>query len=415
MAFKLAAGFAVVALAAVLVVGLLADRITATEFGNYLEGGGVSAEQRAADYAGHRYANYGGWQGVASVLPTLARWAEKRLVVTDSSGRAVADSGARPGVASPPVLSASPSLPIVAGGTQVGALYFLPDSGTPGLMGGQGPGMMGGMMGPGASPAMVEMMREMVQLSGSPERRFLDAVNRSLWISGAIAMAAAILLGLMVSRRITAPLHRIARAAGKVAAGDFTQRVRVESRDELEALAGSFNAMAESLARNETQRRQLQSDIAHELKTPLSIIQGNLEGMMDGVVETTPERLGSLREEVLLLNRLVNDLRDISVAEAGGLRLYLEPLDIEAFIHGAVEGVRPQADEREVNLEVELPPGLPAVQADGHRVAQVLRNLLGNALRYTPSGGKITISAAAEEGGVGEWGSGRVGEWELAE
>jgi two-component system OmpR family sensor kinase len=256
--------------------------------------------------------------------------------------------------------------------------------------------MMGGMMGAGTNPAMVEMMREMVQLAGSPERRFLDAINRSLWFSGAIAMAAALLLGLLASRRITAPLHRMARAAGKVAAGDFAQRVQVESRDELEALAGAFNAMAESLARNEAQRRQLQSDIAHELKTPLSIIQGNLEGMMDGVVEPTSERLGSLREEVLLLNRLVNDLRDISIAEAGGLRLHLEPMDLGALVQAAVEGIRPEAAERGVAIAVDVPPDLPAVSADGHRVAQVLRNLLGNALRYTPAGGTITLSAVAE-------------------
>lgn len=415
VAFKLAAGFAAVALVAVVIVGLMADRFTKNEFGAYLEGEGVSTQQRAADYVGYRYTSGGGWQGVTPILFTLSRWAEKRLVVVDTTGRVVADSAGRVSPSTSPVPpSSGESLPIVSHEKTVGLLYFLADASVPGPGPMAGQGMMGGagMMGQASTPAMIEMMREMVSLAGSPEQRFLAAVNRAIWLAGALAMAVAVVLGLLASRLITAPLHRITAAARRVAAGDLGQRVDVRSGDELSTLADSFNVMAFTLEKNEHQRKQLLSDIAHELKTPLSIVQGNLEGMMDGVVKATPERLSSLREEVLLLNRLVNDLRDISVAEAGGLRLHLEPVDTADIVIAAATATEHQAQEHGVGLDVKMDEGLPRAMADPDRVGQVLRNLLGNALRYTPAGGRITISAvllrAGEIGrpGNGDWAAG---------
>ncbi len=254
---------------------------------------------------------------------------------------------------------------------------------------------VGGMMGRGSGggSTMADAMRQMMQVAGSPERRFLDSVNRSLWLAGGIALAAALLLGFLLSRQITAPLKRLTLASQRVAAGDFSQRVDLRSRDELAALAKAFNGMAGSLARNEEQRKQLLSDIAHELKTPLSIIQGNLEAMVDGVVEATPERLVSLQEETQLLGRLVTDLRDLSLAEAGHLPLHLQPFDLGELVRGTVSGIQPQGDERGVRLETELPEELPRVFGDPDRVGQVLRNLMSNALRYTPSGGAVRVSA----------------------
>ena len=155
--------------------------------------------------------------------------------------------------------------------------------------------------------------------------------------------------------------------------------------------------MAASLARNEEQRRQLLSDIAHELRTPLSIVQGNLEAMMDGVAEASPERLASLREEVLLLSRLVTDLRDLSLAESGHLRLHLEAVDPAGMMTAAASGLAGQAEKRGVRLISEAGDGLPDVMADPDRVGQVLRNLLNNALRYTPEGGLIRISASLDD------------------
>ncbi len=403
MAFKLAAGFAAVALVGVLIGSFIADRMTTTEFGNYLEGT-VTQEQRAADYLGYRYSSGGGWQAVTSITPTLALWLGQRVVVSDGSSRTVVDSAGRivPNTifASPPSVQ---SLPIDADGKSIGTLYLLPESQTA-----SGPvgGMMGrtGMMGPGSAygagmmgqqygPATIDMLKQMVALAGSPESRFLQAVQHALWMAGGIALIVAVLLGLAISRQITAPLQRITSAARRVAGGDFSQQVEVKSRDELATLAEAFNTMASTLARDEQQRKRLLSDIAHELRTPLSIVQGNLEAMVDGVVEATPQRLTSIREEVLLLNRLVTDLRDISVAESGHLQLHLEPVDVGGLIQAAASVAQAEAEGRGIEVVAHLAEKLPLVAADADRVAQVLRNLLSNALRYTPPGGVITLAA----------------------
>ncbi len=392
MAWKLTLGFALVSVVGVLVVGYLANRITATEFGHYLESGGRAQEQRVATYLAERYTSAGGWRALPPVLAPLSNWLGERLIVADPSGRLVADSAGQLATGAPvPDPAPGPSLPIVSNGKTVGILYLAPAvQGVPGMT-----GMMGGMMGSGwgSGASMMDMMRQLTEQAGSPERSFLDAVNNALWLAGAIAVGAALLLGLMISRQITAPLHRVTVAAGKVAAGDFSHRVDIRSRDELATLAEAFNSMAASLARNEQQRKQLLSDIAHELKTPLSIIQGNLEAMMDGVAEPTPERLSSLREETLLLSRLVIDLRDLSLAEAGHLPLNIQSVDVGDLVERAVSGVRAQAGEHQIQVKTELQQGLPPVVADADRVGQVLRNLLANALRYTPSGGTVRVTA----------------------
>jgi signal transduction histidine kinase len=399
MAFKLAAGFAAVALVGVLIAGFISDRLTAAEFGNYLQGT-VTQEQRAADLLAYRYSSNGGWEGAVAVVPALSVWLQQRVVIADSSGRVIADSSGRTAYSTASSIPQSAdSIPINANGAAVGTLYVLGDSARAGGGTGTPGGMMGsaGMMGQGhgLGPTAADMMQQMVALAGSPENRFLQAVNRALWMAGGIALVAAVLLGLVISHQITAPLHRITVAARRVTGGDFSQKVQVNSKDELATLADAFNTMSASLARNEQQRKQLLSDITHELRTPLSIVQGNLEAMIDGVVEAAPGRLASLREEVLLLNRLVTDLRDISVAEAGHLQLRLAPVDVSELVLAAASAVQAQAGDHEVKIDVRLEKELPLVAADADRIAQVLRNLVGNALRYTPSGGVITLSAIA--------------------
>lgn len=393
LAVKLTLGFAAVALVAVAIVTFITNSLTSDEFGTYLERGGSTQEEQVAGYLAERYAA-SGWQGVTSNLLPLSRWSGQRLVVSDASGRVVADSAGgatgQPAPQSPP----GRGLPLVSGSQTVGSVYFTPEpSGSPGS---------GGMMGPmrGGGSSMMEMMRQMAQRRDSPEALFLEAVRRAGWMAAALAAAAGLLLGLILSRQITAPLHRMTSAARRVAAGDFSQRVEVKSGDELSTLAEAFNIMAENLARDEQQRKRLLSDIAHELKTPLSIVQGNLEAMMDGVAEPSQERMASLREETLLLNRLVNDLRDLSLAEAGQLPLHREPVELERLLRGAVSGVRTRADDGGVALELALEPGLPPVDADPDRIGQLLRNLLGNALHYTAAGGKVAVGARREGGMV---------------
>lgn len=251
--------------------------------------------------------------------------------------------------------------------------------------------MMQEMMRPGGM--MGGMMRGIMFPPGSAEQDFLDAVNRSLWTAGVIAGGAAIVIGLIITRQIVSPLQRLTRAAQRIAAGDLKQRVAAESRDETGQLAASFNTMAEALARNEEVRRNMVADIAHELRTPLSILQGNLEAMRDGVISPTPEQLDSLHHETQSLARLVDDLSTLSLAEAGQLKLRIEVTSISHTIGQVVSSLEAQARQTGVSLETSLADDLPTVMADPGRIAQVLRNLLSNALRHTPERGRITVTA----------------------
>ncbi len=246
----------------------------------------------------------------------------------------------------------------------------------------------GGGMGP--MGPMPQMMRDMM---GLPERAFLGGVDRALWMGGIAAVAVAILLSWQLARQITSPLHSLTAAAGRIAGGDLKHRVDIRGDAELESLAAAFNHMADSLEKNEAARRQLVADVAHDLRTPLAILQANIEAIQDGVAEPNSERLETLHQETRLLTRLVTDLRDLSLAEVGRLPLEVEEVDLAAIVHRAVDALRPLAEPRAVQMREELPAGGVLVRADERRIEQVLRNLLDNALRYTPGGGAVTVAA----------------------
>jgi two-component system OmpR family sensor kinase len=248
-------------------------------------------------------------------------------------------------------------------------------------------GMMGGAMG--------EVMRGMM---GTSELDFLRRVNRSLWIAGASAVTVALILSLLIARYLVAPLRNLTRTARQIAAGDLSGQVPVTSKDEIGELASSFNSMAQALAQNEEMRRSMVADIAHELRTPLSVLQGNVEAMQDGMLEATPQNLATIHEETLLLSRLVDDLSTLSLAEAGQLKLHPEATDMGELIQRLAASAQPQAQKKGISLRVSLPPHLPQALADADRSAQVLRNLLSNALRYTPEGGSIEVEARPHEG-----------------
>lgn len=393
IATKLVLGSGAVALVGVLIVALFMNRYTAGEFGSYVERGIEARDQRAADYLAERYGS-GGWQGVRANLPGISHWTGMRLLVVDQAGKVVADSEGQLAVGQlPSQLSVNPGQ-ILVDGKPVGSLYMLTPS--PGRL-----GMMDHMMPMGGQGSMMEVA--LPSTGGGSEGHFLDALGRATWVAGGSALLVALLVGLGLSYRITSPVRRLTVAAGHVAAGDFDQRVPADSGDELASLGNAFNSMAESLARNERQRKQLLSDIAHELNTPITVLQGNLEAMIDGLAEPSAERLSSLREETLLLSRLVADLRDLSLAESGHLLLNVDTLRVDELLTAAVSTVQAEAQTRGVELVIRTDQPLPPVKADRDRVRQILRNLLGNALRYTPSGGSITVSATPEAVGAASY------------
>jgi two-component system OmpR family sensor kinase/two-component system sensor histidine kinase BaeS len=231
--------------------------------------------------------------------------------------------------------------------------------------------------------------------------QFLASVNQSIILSVIIASAIALLLGAILFFEITAPLRQLNKAASGIANGDLSQRVVIRSHDELGELSQTFNQMAESLDRAETQRQHLMADIAHELRTPITVIQANLEAMLDEVLPLDVEQVAALHDETLLLNRLVADLRLLSQAEAGALKLERQETDVVGLIHRVVEKIKVQAEQNSVTLENEIEDNLPRIWIDADRITQVLNNLLGNALRYTPQNGKIIVSATNSSGSAG--------------
>jgi signal transduction histidine kinase len=228
---------------------------------------------------------------------------------------------------------------------------------------------------------------------------FISTVNRSLLLSVALAGLAALLLTIAFSRRILGPIEALTAAARALEKGDLGQRVHVYSKDEIGALAHAFNAMAEGLARQEQLRRHLVNDVAHELRTPLTNIRGYLEALRDGVATSSPALIDSLHDEALLLNRLVDDLQDLALAEAGQLRLARRPVALAGIVEQAVQALRPALSDKALAIGLHLPADLPCIDADAERIGQVLRNLLNNAITHTPPGGRITLSATAEDGG----------------
>jgi signal transduction histidine kinase len=182
--------------------------------------------------------------------------------------------------------------------------------------------------------------------------------------------------------------------------GDLAQRVPVRGGGELGELARAFNAMAEAVASNEQLRRHMVSDVAHELRTPLTNIRGHLEALCDGVLAPDRETFDSLLEEAGLLTRLVEDLQQLALAEAGQLRLEREPAQVEEIVGRTATAVQAQFTARELRLATDCSPGLPTVDIDAERIGQVLRNLLNNAAAYTPKGGRVAISARHSDGYV---------------
>jgi two-component system OmpR family sensor kinase/two-component system sensor histidine kinase BaeS len=238
-------------------------------------------------------------------------------------------------------------------------------------------------------------------LSGAKTRTALEAtfLRTMLWVlvaAGVVGGLAAAGVATLLALQITAPARDLTRAAQRVAAGDLAQRVAVQSSDELGEVGMAFNDMAAALSRQEELRRQLVADVAHELRTPLSVMRVELESLQDGLTQPTPETIASLGEEVALLSRLVEDLRLLSLMDAGQLSLELQPVTLNAAAQKVAQQVASSAERKGVILELAVPASLPDVRADPGRLQQVLLNLLNNALRHTPAGGTVRLSAQPE-------------------
>lgn len=371
---RLALAFGAVTVTGVIIAALLANLQVSAQFRRFVVVNQMASfiEPELINY----YAARGNWAGVESVFDNLPGRGGMMgrgsgfgpgmphggppLVLADASGRVVYSRPQRDESAQLSSREINSALPLVWQGDTIG--YLL---GTP--------------------PQIAEL--------AEPAQTFLVQTNRALLQAGLIAGTLGLLIGIAVAWGLSAPLRRLAAAARRISTGQLDQRVPEKGADEVANLARAFNEMAASLQQSETLRRNLVADVAHELRTPLTVIQGNLRAILDDVYPLDKSEIATIYDETLTLSRLVQDLRELTQAEAGQLGLNLRPTDVGALVRGTADLFGELTRQKQVELKAQLPASLPAVQADPERVRQILQNLLANALRHTPAGGQVTMTA----------------------
>ncbi|NTW98014.1 MAG: HAMP domain-containing protein, partial [Oscillochloris sp.] len=230
------------------------------------------------------------------------------------------------------------------------------------------------------------------------QERYLASTDAALAIAAAATAGIALILGGLLARLITQPLRELTAAARRIAAGEMGQQVAVRSRDELGELATQFNHMSADLDHAIQLRRQMTADIAHDLRTPLTVISGYLESLRDQVLKPTPERFATLYDETQILQGLVDDLHTLSLADAGELPLQRRPTEPGQILAHVAEAYGHAADQAGISLTTQVAEGLPAASVDYERLSRAMGNLVSNALRYTPAGGAIRLGASASGG-----------------
>jgi signal transduction histidine kinase len=203
-----------------------------------------------------------------------------------------------------------------------------------------------------------------------------------------------LLIGMLLMRRMVTPLSEVIAAAHSVAAGDLSTRVQLRGPADMRALSDSFNHMADTLERNDRERRNMLADIAHELRTPLTVIRGRLEGVLDGIYTPNDAQIAQVLEETYLLERLVDDLRLLTLAESRQLHFDQKPVDLGGLADRAVGLFEAEAAEQNITLSLDIQPGMSIIKADPQRIEQVIGNLLSNSMRYVPAGGRVEVRIA---------------------
>lgn len=349
------------------------------------------------------FSEYRHWEGVQPSLEQAGSFYDRRFVVVDANGQVVGDSHHRFGQGRKEKPKRGRSIPIVVDGNDEGDLVVAP------VVASAGDGDAAGANASAADPptlppplpdaddnagsAALPLPTDSGQAREPLVSRVTAEVNKSLLLAGIFAGAVGIILIFLVSRRILAPVQTLGAAARRLGQGDLTQRVPARGPAEIRQLGNTFNAMAENLQAAERQRRNLTADVAHELRTPLSNIQGYLDAVHDGLLEPDQATIGTLRQQTSHLVALVEDLRLLAMAEAGSLALNVQPNSIGDLLAESLEAFRPRAEAKDIQLSLALQDGLPSVSMDRTRISQVAGNLLENAIINTPEGGSITLSA----------------------
>jgi len=363
--FRLSITFAVIIVVTVGSIYLFASQRIAVETENYEQ---ISAEYRddqIRDSLNTYYRQNLSWEGVQSVVEGASHVSGTHIILVGANGTVIADSQGKL-LGMNYTDSSDDPIDLYFFTAFLGSVYITTD--------------------PGAEPYVAF-------------RRLSESMNRFLLLGGSVAIVIAFVLTFILSRRISSPIGVLANTARRLGRGDLSQRVQSKSKGEVGMLAQAFNSMAADLEHAEQLRRNLVADVAHELRTPLSNIQGYLEAIQDRVVEPNAATIRSLNEETALLSRLVDELQELSLAEAGELKLVYHAQDVAKLVKQAVISWHPQVTAKEISLSLDLPDNLPLVNIDRQRVNQVLYNLLENAVAHTHKGGTINVAAMTQ----GDW------------
>ncbi len=365
-------------------VALFTSRVTVHEFQNYVDldmKRNMERNRRLMETM-QTYYNEHQDEDSPSKAKNLAQILGERVIIADSRGQVLGDSS---GVLQGKVLDWQTPVPAVV--VISGQTPFIEPSLQKGTV-----LEFDVLQKPEVLQAPLSLAIRPMNGFGPIENGFISAVNGALILAVTVAGVVALLLTVVFSRRILEPIESLTAAARKMENGDLSQRVSVRSKDEIGTLTHAFNAMADGLARLENLRRNMVTDVAHELRTPLTNIRGYLEALRDGMIQPGPALINSLHEEAMLLNRLIDDLQELALAEAGQLRLVRQMVDIREIIEQAVSAQQPSMAEKGLKVSVDLPPNLPLVEADAERIGQVLRNLLNNASVHTPANGEVRVT-----------------------
>jgi signal transduction histidine kinase len=374
---KLTLAFMLIGLIGAVLVALLVRRYTQREFDRFVLD---QNQQILVNHLTRYYRTNGSWKGVEAVFrpgqeaappQDFAQPNESRrnlFIIANAGGVVV--FGGRPENVGQKLTSSElgKGIPLEVDGTTVGRLIFAP---------------------------ALDRWRP-----GTAEGNFLLGVNRAIFLSALAATAIALIVGVILAYTMTDSLRELTAATQLLAKGELGHQVKVRSQDELGALAASFNQMSSELERLNELRRKMTADIAHDLRTPLSVIMGYTEALSDGKLEASAEIFQVMHTETLHLNHLVDDLKTLSLAEAGELPLVRQPISPEELLKRLANAYRVQAEQKNISVKVDVAPDLPQIDVDVERMAQVLNNLMSNALRYTPEGGEITLTAEAVNSGV---------------
>lgn len=377
---RLFAAFAVVALASVALLAFAAIVTANRGIDTARQSDRQSVAARAAVAAAEAYGGANGWTNARpAAAQAIADAAGATLSIQDATGRTVYSSTAD---------SSAPSS--MMGGSSMPGM----GSGMTGAMNGTGPSASAAVVVAGHQVGSVRLVFVTTTGSGRP-------ISWPWVLAAALAaLALALAVSWYVTRRVTRPIKRVARAAETIAAGDRSARARLSAPGELGELARSFDTMAEDLDRAERSRRNLAADVAHELRTPLAALQAGLEELRDGYAKPDAEQLAALHDQTLRLGRIVGDLAELSEAESGALSLRPATLDINRLIEEAVAHREPQLRAAGLTVRTRLHPGPLTVLGDADRLHQALGNLLSNAARYCRPGDAVTITTARESDGV---------------